>query len=41
LVARMPVTHTGRLPATTVIVHGLKAMFVYALWTECCVLSRG
>jgi len=29
------------VPATMVIVHGLKAMFIYALWTECSVLSCG
>jgi len=33
----MPVTHTDLLPATTVIVHGLKAMF-YVLWTSLSVL---
>ena len=37
LIARMPVSHTDVLPATTAIVHLSKAMF-YALWPSQSVL---
>jgi len=37
-IARMPITHTDLLLATTVIVHGSRAMFIYVLWTSLSVL---